>query len=219
MNEIPSLIVLFVGISLLPLMVVACTSFLKIAVVLLITRNALGLQQIPPNIVVYSIALTTTIFIMAPILQPLGSWINMTEFPNQLTSKSTSGIYSLVNELSEPMKTFMLKHTRPVLQDMLLESAAKLWPENMREEISKTHWALVLPSFVLSELQSAFEIGFLIYLPFVAIDLLVANLLLALGMQMVSPMVISTPLKLLLFIVINGWTNLLSKLMLTYQTT
>lgn len=217
MTEIPSLIVLFVGISLLPLMVVACTSFLKIAVVLLITRNALGLQQVPPNIVVYCIAFATTIFIMAPVLQPLGQWINMSEFPNQLTSKSNSSIPGLVNELSEPMKIFMVKHTRPALQEMLLESAAKLWPENMRTEISKNHWALVLPSFVLSELQSAFEIGFLIYLPFVAIDLLVANLLLALGMQMVSPMVISTPLKLLLFIVINGWTNLLSKLMLTYQ--
>lgn len=217
MTEIPSLIVLFVGISLLPLMVVACTSFLKIAVVLLITRNALGLQQVPPNIVVYCIAFATTIFIMAPVLQPLGQWINMSEFPNQLTSKSNSSIPGLVNEVSEPMKIFMVKHTRPALQEMLLESAAKLWPENMRTEISKNHWALVLPSFVLSKLQSAFEIGFLIYLPFVAIDLLVANLLLALGMQMVSPMVISTPLKLLLFIVINGWTNLLSKLMLTYQ--
>lgn len=217
MTEIPSLIVLFVGISLLPLMVVACTSFLKIAVVLLITRNALGLQQVPPNIVVYCIAFATTIFIMAPVLQPLGQWINMSEFPNQLTSKSNSSIPGLVNEVSEPMKIFMVKHTRPALQEMLLESAAKLWPENMRTEISKNHWALVLPSFVLSELQSAFEIGFLIYLPFVAIDLLVANLLLALGMQMVSPMVISTPLKLLLFIVINGWANLLSKLMLTYQ--
>jgi type III secretion protein R len=217
MTEIPNLIVLFVGLSLLPLMVVACTSFLKIAVVLLITRNALGLQQVPPNIVVYCIAFATTIFIMAPVLQPLGQWINMSEFPNQLTAKSNNSIPGLVNELSEPMKVFMVKHTRPALQEMLLESAAKLWPENMRTEISKNHWALVLPSFVLSELQSAFEIGFLIYLPFVAIDLLVANLLLALGMQMVSPMVISTPLKLLLFIVINGWTNLLSKLMLTYQ--
>ena len=218
MTEIPNLIVLFVGISLLPLMVVSCTSFLKIAVVLLITRNALGLQQVPPNIVVYCIAFATTIFIMAPVLQPLGEWINMSEFPNQLTSKSNNSIPGLVNELSEPMKVFMVKHTRPALQEMLLESAAKLWPENMRTEISKNHWALLLPSFVLSELQSAFEIGFLIYLPFVAIDLLVANLLLALGMQMVSPMVISTPLKLLLFIVINGWTNLLSKLMLTYQS-
>lgn len=218
MTEIPNLIVLFVGISLLPLMVVSCTSFLKIAVVLLITRNALGLQQVPPNIVVYCIAFATTIFIMAPVLQPLGEWINMSEFPNQVTSKSNNSIPGLVNELSEPMKAFMVKHTRPALQEMLLESAAKLWPENMRTEISKNHWALLLPSFVLSELQSAFEIGFLIYLPFVAIDLLVANLLLALGMQMVSPMVISTPLKLLLFIVINGWTNLLSKLMLTYQS-
>ena len=218
MTEIPNLIVLFVGISLLPLMVVSCTSFLKIAVVLLITRNALGLQQVPPNIVVYCIAFATTIFVMAPVLQPLGEWINMSEFPNQLSSKSNNSIPGLVNELSEPMKAFMVKHTRPALQEMLLESAAKLWPENMRTEISKNHWALVLPSFVLSELQSAFEIGFLIYLPFVAIDLLVANLLLALGMQMVSPMVISTPLKLLLFIVINGWTNLLSKLMLTYQS-
>lgn len=217
MNEIPSLIVLFVGISLLPLMVVTCTSFIKIAVVLLITRNALGIQQIPPNIVVYSIAFAATIFVMAPVLQPLGHWINMNEFPNQIMSKSTGGINSLINELSEPMKTFMVKHTRPALQQMLLESAAKLWPENMRAEISKSHWTLVLPGFVLSELQSAFEIGFLIYLPFVAIDLLVANLLLALGMQMVSPMVISTPLKLLLFIVINGWTHLLNKLLLTYQ--
>lgn len=216
MTDLPGLIVLLAGLSLLPLLVVTCTAFLKIAVVLLIVRNALGIQQVPPNIALYAIALAATLFVMAPVLQPLGDWLSVGDFPQQLNTKS-GGLGGLINELSDPLKEFMVKHTRPALQEMLLDSTAKLWPEEMRVNVNKNHWTLVIPAFVLSELQSAFEIGFLVYLPFVAIDLLVANLLLALGMQMVSPMVISTPLKLLLFIVINGWTHLLSKLFLTYQ--
>ncbi len=216
MTDMSGLIVLFAGASLLPLMVVTCTAFLKISVVLLIVRNALGIQQVPTNMVVYSITIAATVFVMAPVFQPLSAWFDGPDFIGQLQNKP-NGIMGLINEVIEPLKAFMLKHTRPNLQEMLLESATKLWPEEMRQQISKSHWALILPSFVLSELQSAFEIGFLMYLPFVAVDILVANLLLALGMQMVSPMVVSTPLKLLLFISINGWTNLLSRLLLTYQ--
>lgn len=216
MTDMSGLIVLFAGASLLPLMVVTCTAFLKISVVLLIVRNALGIQQVPTNMVVYSITIATTVFVMAPVFQPLSAWFDGPDWIGQLQNKP-NGIMGLINEVIEPLKAFMLKHTRPNLQEMLMESAIKLWPEEMRQQISKNHWALILPSFVLSELQSAFEIGFLMYLPFVAVDILVANLLLALGMQMVSPMVVSTPLKLLLFISINGWTNLLSRLLLTYQ--
>ncbi len=215
MTDMSGLIVLFAGASLLPLMVVTCTAFLKISVVLLIVRNALGIQQVPTNMVIYSITIATTAFVMAPVFQPLSALFNINDL-SQMQTKS-GGIINLINEVAEPLKAFMTKHTRPALQEMLLESAAKLWPEEMRSQISKNHWALVLPSFVLSELQSAFEIGFLMYLPFVAVDILIANLLLALGMQMVSPMVVSTPLKLLLFISISGWTNLLSRLLLTYQ--
>ena len=215
MTDMSGLIVLFAGASLLPLMVVTCTAFLKISVVLLIVRNALGIQQVPTNMVIYSITIATTAFVMAPVFQPLSAWFSVNDL-SQIQAKP-GGIINLISEVIEPLKAFMTKHTRPALQEMLLESAAKLWPEEMRSQISKSHWALILPSFVLSELQSAFEIGFLMYLPFVAVDILIANLLLALGMQMVSPMVVSTPLKLLLFISISGWTNLLSRLLLTYQ--
>lgn len=216
MTDLPSLLFLLAGLSLIPILVVSCTSFLKIAIVLLIVRSAMGVQQVPPNIALYSIALVATIFVMAPVLQPIGTWMNAADFPNQLHS-SSGGLSRLVEQVSGPLRDFMIKHTRPALQEMLHEAAIKLWPPEMQLQITKTHWLLVVPSFVLSELQSAFEIGFLIYLPFVAIDLLISNVLLALGMQMVSPMVITTPLKLLLFITINGWANLLNKLLLSYQ--
>ena len=116
----------------------------------------------------------------------------------------------------KPLQAFMSRNTAPDVLTHLLENTARLWPAEMAQQVSRDDLILLVPAFVLSQLQAGFEIGFLIYIPFIVIDLIVSNLLLALGMQMVSPMTISLPLKLLLFVLVSGWTRLLDSLFLSF---
>ena len=109
-----------------------------------------------------------------------------------------------------------MRNTAPDVLTHLLENTARLWPQEMAQQVNRDDLILLVPAFVLSQLQAGFEIGFLIYIPFIVVDLIVSNLLLALGMQMVSPMTISLPLKLLLFVLVSGWTRLLDSLFLSY---
>jgi type III secretion protein R len=120
------------------------------------------------------------------------------------------------NEAIQPLRAFMLRNVDPDVLTHLLENTARLWPAEMAQEVQREDLILLIPAFVLSQLQAGFEIGFLIYIPFIVIDLIVSNLLLALGMQMVSPMTISLPLKLLLFVLVSGWSRLLDSLFLSY---
>ena len=110
----------------------------------------------------------------------------------------------------------MQTQVSPDTTNMFLESARKLWPSDIAAEASSKDFMIMIPSFVVSELQTGFEIGFLIYIPFIVIDLIVSNLLLALGMQMVAPMMVSLPLKILLFVMVDGWSKLLNGLVLSY---
>ncbi|MCX4028148.1 type III secretion system export apparatus subunit SctR [Endozoicomonas sp. SM1973] len=209
----PVTITLFLGgIALLPLLMVITTSFLKISVVLLMVRNAMGIQQIPPNMVVYGMALALTIFIMAPVIKQVGEHI--TELKTENVDKST--IVDSVLQASEPMKAFMLKQSSSDIQHTFLESAKQMWPSELVNSTKLDDFIILIPSFVVSELQKGFEIGFLIYVPFIVIDLIVSNILLALGMQMVAPMTVSLPLKVLLFVLVEGWNKLLQNLVLSY---
>ena len=117
----------------------------------------------------------------------------------------------------EPLKRFMIKHADPDVITNFVDASTMIWPQKMEGVISRDNLIIVIPSFVVSELKSGFVIGFLIYLPLIVIDLLVSNLLLALGMQMVSPMTIALPLKILLFIIVDGWENLLKNLIIGYM--
>jgi type III secretion protein R len=110
----------------------------------------------------------------------------------------------------------MVRNSDPDILTHLLENTARMWPPAMAQEVQREDLILLVPAYVLSQLQAGFEIGFLIYIPFIVIDLIVSNLLLALGMQMVSPMTISLPLKLLLFVMVSGWSRLLDSLFLSY---
>lgn len=199
--------------SLLPLLMIVCTAFLKIAVVLMITRSALGVQQVPPNIAVYSIALAATIFIMTPVGYSVAE--NFREAPLD-TAKMETFQKGLAQNLS-PVSDFMQSNADPDTVSNLVGITGDIWPENIARQVSRDSLVIILPAFVLSELQKGFEIGFLIYIPFIVIDLIVSNLLLALGMQMVSPMTISLPLKILLFVMVSGWTQLLNSLFYSYQ--
>ena len=216
MNSLPDPIYLIAGLSLLalvPFAAVMLTSFVKIAVVLSLIRNALGVQQIPPNIALYGLSIIMSIFIMAPIGYEIADIVEQ----NPSSLESTEGIKEIVAKSIAPLKVFLQKHASEDEASFFLETAGQLWPKDIAEKVTEDDLLIVIPTFVVSELTSAFQIGFLIYLPFIVIDLIISNVLLALGMMMVSPMTISLPFKLLLFVLIDGWANLLHSLILSYQ--
>ncbi|ERH58495.1 type III secretion system export apparatus subunit SctR [Pseudomonas simiae] len=209
----PLILALFVGaLALMPMLLIICTSFLKIVIVLMITRNAIGVQQVPPSMAVNGIALAATLFIMAPVGYEIAEGIKA----SPVDTSSVTNFLQTGREAIQPLRAFMLRNVDPDVLTHLLENTARLWPAKMAQEVQREDLILLVPAFVLSQLQAGFEIGFLIYIPFIVIDLIVSNLLLALGMQMVSPMTISLPLKLLLFVMVSGWSRLLDSLFLSY---
>ena len=209
----PVVLAIFLGaLSLMPMLLVVCTAFLKIVIVLMITRNAIGVQQVPPGMAINGIALAATLFIMAPVGYEMAEIVKVS--PLDLTSVGT--LQQTGMEAIKPLRTFMLRNSDPDILTHLLENAMRMWPAQMAQEVQREDLILLAPAFVLSQLQAGFEIGFLIYIPFIVIDLIVSNLLLALGMQMVSPMTISLPLKLLLFVMVSGWSRLLDSLFFSY---
>lgn len=209
----PFLLALFIGgMSLVPLLLIICSAFLKIAIVLTIARNAIGVQQVPPSMAINGIALAATLFIMAPVGYEVAQTLKTS--PLDLSSVQTMQETGLV--AIQPLRTFMQRNTDPDVLTHLKENSARMWPPEMAQQVQREDLILLMPAFVLSQLQAGFEIGFLIYIPFIVIDLIVSNLLLALGMQMVSPMTISLPLKLLLFVLVSGWSRLLDSLFLSY---
>ncbi|MFL1544116.1 type III secretion system export apparatus subunit SctR [Pseudomonas sp. O39] len=209
----PLVLALFLAaLSLMPMLLIVCTAFLKIVIVLMITRNAIGVQQVPPSMAINGIALAATLFIMAPVGYEIAEAVKVT--PLNLTNVQTLQQTGL--EAIKPLRAFMLRNVDPDVLTHLLENTARMWPAQMAQEVLREDLILLVPAFVLSQLQAGFEFGFLIYIPFIVIDLIVSNLLLALGMQMVSPMTISLPLKLLLFVLVSGWSRLLDSLFLSY---
>jgi len=212
--DVVSFAILLGLLSLVPLIVVTTTSFLKISLVLLVLRNAIGVQQVPPTLAIYGIALAMSVFVMAPTVQEIG---NRAMHIDAKGGGAKSGqILTQARDAFEPLRAFMLKYSRPEQREQFLASAKKLWPKDVAKEAKSSDILVLIPAFVVSELQTGYEIGFLIYIPFVVIDLLVANLLMALGMQQVSPQTITIPLKLLLFVMIDGWGKLLNSLAMSY---
>lgn len=213
-HDVVSLAILLGLISLMPLIIITTTSFLKIALVLLVLRNAIGVQQVPPTLAIYGISLALTLFIMSPTAQDIAKQI--TKMDQKTSVSRTTPVLAQAQEVFEPLHAFMLRFSRPEQRELFLASAKKLWPKDAAKEAQATDTLILIPAFVVSELQSAYEIGFLIYIPLVCIDLLISNLLMALGMQQVSPQTLTIPLKLLLFTLVDGWGKLLHALALSY---
>jgi type III secretion protein R len=199
--------------GLVPLVFVTTTSFLKIAIVLSLVRNALGVQQSPPNIVLYALALMMTVFIMAPIGYEIGDAVQAE--PNATTN--ASNLIAAVKRGAEPMRKFLLANSKTEQRDFFVGQAKRIWPPKMANEVRHTDLLVLVPAFVVTELTAAFEIGFLLFLPFIVIDLVVSNILMAMGMMMVSPATITLPLKLFLFVMVDGWSRLLHGMVLTYR--
>ncbi|WP_211474753.1 type III secretion system export apparatus subunit SctR [Collimonas humicola] len=212
--DVVSFAILLGLLSLVPLIVVTTTCFMKISLVLLVLRNAIGVQQVPPTLAIYGVSLAMSVFVMAPTAQDIGDRIM--KIDARTSGSGTAPLLAQAKEAFEPLRAFMLKHSRPDQRELFLASAKKLWSKQAAKDATSSDTLVLIPAFVVSELQTGFEIGFLIYIPFVVIDLLLSNLLMALGMQQVSPQTITIPLKLLLFVLIDGWEKLLNALALSY---
>lgn len=198
--------------ALLPTLVVVTTSFLKISVVMMLVRNALGVQQIPPNIALYGLSLILSAYVMAPISNRI--YASTLENPGAL--KNVDALVTGVRQGAEPMRGFLEKNSRLEQREFFVRTAKRMWGPEMSADVNGSDFLILMPAFLVSELTAAFQIGFLLYLPFVVIDLIVSNILLAMGMMMVSPVTISLPLKLFLFVAVDGWTRLIHGLVLTY---
>jgi flagellar biosynthetic protein FliP len=188
------LLFLMTLLSLAPAIILLMTSFLRIVIVLGFLRNAMGLQSIPPNQVVIGIAVFLTFFIMMPVGQEI---YNEAFLPMQEQSISSK---EALDRAAVPLKEFMLRQTRPADVEFFLDIAGM--PETL---VSDLPMRVVVPAFVLSELRTAFLMGFMIFLPFLAIDFVVATVLMAMGMMMMPPVIVSLPFKILLFVLVDGW--------------
>lgn len=197
------------AISLLPFLLISTTSFIKLAVVLSLVRNALGIQQIPPNIVIYSLALLITAYIMFPLGVEVGGLLQ------EGVDTNADALTTLQNALV-PVSDFLEQHTDPSQLQFFSQNIDSFWKGKVDIPANVEKFFALLPAFVITELAEAFKIGFLIYLPFIAIDLVISNILLSMGMMMVSPVTISLPFKLFLFVAVDGWSRLIKGLVMTY---
>jgi type III secretion protein R len=214
------LILLMATLSLLPFVILLMTSFVRIAVVLSILKSALGTTQIPPTQIITGISLLLTCYVMAPTgqrmwnaVEPLVSSSTSTDF---LSSQTIDTLLSASHRAKEPLKDFLLKHSNPKERQMFFSLALRMRTPEERKGITQTDFLIIVPSFLTSELRRAFEIGFLLFVPFLVIDMVISNILLALGMHMLSPTTVSLPFKLLLFVVSDGWQLLLRGLVESY---
>ncbi len=234
-----AIIAISLSITMLPFMVLTLTSFAKIVIVFLIFRNALGVQQTPPNLLLNSAALILSMYIMAP--QAYTAYKAVTDA--RVDYNTSAGWEQVLTEASKPFKGFLIRYATPENKQFFVEATKQIWltqsgvkpaipsqgkgtyeqPITQAQinkiipwEVKADDFVILLPAFMVSELTRAFEIGFLIYLPFLAIDIAVSAILMALGMQMMSPNIISTPFKLLMFVLVDGWARLMQGLVLSY---
>ncbi|WDD99351.1 flagellar type III secretion system pore protein FliP [Thalassomonas actiniarum] len=190
------ILLLMTALSLLPAMVLMLTSFTRIIVVLAILRQAMGLQQSPPNRVLVGIALTLTILIMKPV------WSEIHQQAFIPYDQEEIGLEQAIEKAKQPLQAFMLAQTR----ETDLEQMMKIADEPPVTSADNIPFFVLMPAFVLSELKTAFQIGFMLFIPFLVIDLVVASVLMAMGMMMLSPLIISLPFKLMVFVLVDGWS-------------
>lgn len=210
------IIVLVVSLALAPFVMVMVTSFTKIVIVLSLLRNALGLQQTPPNVVINGLAIILSVYIMYPVVLDTQDRVTLAAAEMQEGNLDLTRLLTLAEQGKAPLKDFLIRHASDDERSFFLASAQRLLPEQRRHQVSADDFIVIVPAFVVQELTTAFQIGFLIFLPFLIIDLIVSNILMALGMMMLAPTMVSLPFKLLLFVFVNGWTHLIHGLVLTY---
>ena len=214
-----AMVALLAAMALLPFALIMVTSFVKVAVVLSILRTAIGAQQVPPNQIITGLAIVLSIYIMAPVgmdmydeLEPYLDSYEAEELQINLETLET-----VADDVGAPLRTFLITHADEQDRILLHELAMEMRTEEQREYLSDDDFLILVPAFVVTELRLAFMIGFILFVPFIVIDLVVANVLLSLGMHMLSPTTISLPFKLLLFVLVDGWYLVVKGLILGYM--
>ena len=200
------ILIFMTALSFIPAAVIMMTSFTRIVVVMAILRQAFGLQQTPSNQVIIGLTLFMTIFIMTPVYDK----VNETAIQPYLADQMTS--IEAINVAKEPLKAFMLEQTR--LKD--LSTLAEMAGIESVDKPADLPMTVIIPSFIISELKTAFQIGFILFIPFLIIDLVVASILMAMGMMMLSPMIVSLPFKLMLFVLVDGWNLVIGTIATSY---
>ncbi len=214
-------ITVLAGLSVLPFAIMLLTSYMKIVIVLSLLRSALGVQQSPPNQVLNGIALIMTIYVMFPTalaMYQAGEEALMNHPPSSLFSAQGAGyLMEVIDKSKEPLRVFLEKNSIGQHIKSFYQLAYKSFPEPFRSGLKPGDFIVIIPSFITTQLKAAFEIGVLVYLPFFVIDLVTSNILLAMGMMMLSPLTIALPLKLLLLVMVDGWTLIIQGLVLTFR--
>jgi len=202
------ILVLMTLLTLLPAVILSTSAFVRIIIVLSILRQALGTAQTPPNQVLLGIALFLTFFVMSPVISEINQVAAQPYIAGQMTASDAflAGI--------EPLRQFMLSQTR----ESDLQLFATIGGMAQITAVDQTPLSILVPSFMVSELKTAFQIGFLIFIPFLVIDLVVSSVLMSMGMMMLSPMLISLPFKIMLFVMVDGWALLLGTLASSFYT-
>ena len=205
-NPVIQLLIVMASFSLLPFIFVSMTPFLRFAIVFSMLKTAMGTNSVPPAMTLIGLSLILTCYTMAPVFEDMYK-------AYQVPYQKTHNIVESLNASHKPLKEFMLKQTRQSDLAFFVEKTRKVAPKTPDE---LTIWE-VAPAYIISELKTAFEVGFIIYVPFIVLDLVVANILLALGMFMLSPQIVSTPFKLLIFIAVDGWSLIVKGLVESFN--
>lgn len=208
-NQVPTLEILLMLtiVALLPSLVIMMTSFTRTVIILSFLRNAIGIQQTPPNMVLVGIALFLTLFIMDPVIQEINTEA-YTPYKNQEISQEEA-----LSRAQVPLKNFMLKQTEKSSLKLFTDAAGV----ELTEDVEELPMTVVVPSFMTSELKRAFMAGFLLFIPFLLIDIIVSSTLMSMGMIMLPPAMISLPFKLLLFVTVDGWNLLFSTIINSFR--
>jgi len=212
------LMLMLAALGLVPFALLMVTSFVKISVVLSIVRTAMGTQQIPPTQVITGLSIILTVYIMAPVGQEMyrAAKPEMESGGELMQAQSVDKLVDAASKARAPLREFLLKKAGHKDRELFYALALKMRKEEDKKTIGKDDFLILIPAFVVSELKEAFQIGFLLFVPFIVIDMVVANILLALGMQMLQPTTISLPFKLLLFVMIDGWYLIAKGLVVGY---
>ncbi|MBR8058302.1 type III secretion system export apparatus subunit SctR [Burkholderia dolosa] len=214
-SDLTGLLITVVAISLIPFVAMVATSYAKIVVVLGLLRNALGVQQVPPNMVLNGIAVLVSAYVMAPIgMQAMQTMQTMHHPPGSDTSLV---VLDAFDAAKEPFRAFLKKHAHEREKRFFVRSATVVWPKDMAAKIREDDLIVLAPAFTLTEMADAFKIGFLLYIAFIVVDLVIANVLMAMGLNQVQPTNVAIPFKLLLFVVMSGWSTLIHGLVMTYR--
>jgi len=202
------ILIFFTIISLLPSIVIMMTSFTRIIVVFSFLKSAMGVQQAVPNQILTGLAIFLTLFIMAPVYNQINTNGIQPYLENKITQEQA------IEESSKPLKAFMLKQTREKDLELFVEINGTDKENLTKENVS---FITLIPAFAISELKTAFQIGFLIYLPFLVIDMVISSILMAMGMFMLPPTMVSLPFKLIIFVMVDGWYLLIKSLVQSFM--